>query len=152
MIFGTLSTRCDWSDERESRDVLDADSLRGSVAVGRHLPHDDLLRAGRVRAVSARERHQSRRPHSAHGRSALRHGATQRHPPPLRRHALPGTTLGQRSRDVKARGPCGLEAKLLGLGLGLGLTLSGLGLDLGLMASGLGLIEIGLVASNTSLR
>jgi len=48
--------------------------------------------------------------------------------------------------DVKARGPCGLEAKSFGLGLGL--TLSGLGLDLGLMAFGLGLIEIGLVASN----
>ena len=50
--------------------------------------------------------------------------------------------------DVKARGPCGLEAKSFGLGLRLGLTFSGLGLDLGLMAFGLGLIEIGLVASN----
>jgi len=50
------------------------------------------------------------------------------------------------ARDVKARGPCGLEATSLGLSFGL--TLSGLGLDLGLMASGLGLIEIGLVASN----
>ena len=50
------------------------------------------------------------------------------------------------ARDVKAQGPCGLEAKSFGLSLGL--TLSGLGLDLGLMASGLGLIEIGLVASN----
>jgi len=50
------------------------------------------------------------------------------------------------ARDVKARGPCGLEAKSFGLNLGL--TLSGLGLDLGLMASGLGLIEIGFVASN----
>ena len=49
---------------------------------------------------------------------------------------------------LRPRGPCGLEAKSVGLGLSLGLTLSGLGLDLGLMASGLGLIEIGLVASN----
>jgi len=49
---------------------------------------------------------------------------------------------------LRPRGPCGLEAKSFGLGLGLGLTLSGLGRDLGLMASGLGLIEIGLVASN----
>ena len=49
---------------------------------------------------------------------------------------------------LRPRGPSGLEAKLFGLGLSLGLTLSGLGLDLGLMASGLGLIEIGLVASN----
>ena len=49
---------------------------------------------------------------------------------------------------LRPRDPCGLEAKTLGLGLGLSHTLSGLGLDLGLMASGLGLIEIGLVASN----
>jgi len=58
-------------------------------------------------------------------------------------------TVG-RSGMLKPRGPCGLEAKSFGLGLGLslGLTLFGLGLDLGLMASGLGLIEIGLVASN----
>jgi len=49
---------------------------------------------------------------------------------------------------LRPRGPCGLEAKSIGLGLSLGLTLSGLGLDLGLIASGLGLIEIGLVASN----
>jgi len=48
---------------------------------------------------------------------------------------------------LRPRGPCGLEDKSFGLGL----TLSGLGLDLDLMASGLGLIEIGLVASNTSL-
>ena len=47
---------------------------------------------------------------------------------------------------LRPRGPCGLEAKSFGLGLGL--TLSGLGLDLGLMASGLGLIEIGLVSLN----
>ena len=47
---------------------------------------------------------------------------------------------------LRPGGPCGLEAKSFGLGLGL--TLSGLGRDLGLMASGLGLIEIGLVASN----
>jgi len=45
---------------------------------------------------------------------------------------------------LRLRGPCGLEAKSIGLGL----TLSGLGLDLGLTASGLGLIKIGLVASN----
>ena len=38
---------------------------------------------------------------------------------------------------LRPRGLCGLEAKLFGLGLGLGL-----------MASGLGLVEIGLVASN----
>jgi len=43
---------------------------------------------------------------------------------------------------LRPPGPCGLEAKSLGLGL----TLSGFGLDLGLMASGL--IEIGFVASN----
>jgi len=49
---------------------------------------------------------------------------------------------------LRPRGPCGLKAKSLGLGLSVGLTLSGLGLDLGLMASGLSLIEIGLVASN----
>jgi len=49
---------------------------------------------------------------------------------------------------LRPRGPCGLEAKSFGLGLGFGLTLSGLNLDLGLMASGLGLIEIGLMASN----
>jgi len=49
---------------------------------------------------------------------------------------------------LRPRGPCGLEAKLFGLGLSLGFTPFGLGLDLGLMASGLGLIEIGLVASN----
>ena len=51
---------------------------------------------------------------------------------------------------LRPRGPCGLEAKSLGLGLSvglsLGLTLSGLGFDLGLMASGL--TEIGLVVSN----
>jgi len=47
---------------------------------------------------------------------------------------------------LRPRGPCGFEAKSVGLSLGL--TLSGLGLDLGLMASGLGRIEIGLVASN----
>jgi len=41
---------------------------------------------------------------------------------------------------LRPGGPCGLEAKLFGLGL----TLSGLGL----MTSGLGLIETGLVASN----
>ena len=45
---------------------------------------------------------------------------------------------------LRPRGPCGLEAKSFGLGLGLslGLTFSGL------MASGFGLIGIGLVASN----
>jgi len=37
---------------------------------------------------------------------------------------------------LRPRGLCGLEAKLFGLGLGLGLV-----------ASGLGLIEVGLVAS-----
>ena len=45
---------------------------------------------------------------------------------------------------LRPGGPCGLEAKLFGLGL----TLSGLGLDLGLMTSGLGLTEIRLEASN----
>jgi len=45
---------------------------------------------------------------------------------------------------LRPRGPCGLEAKSLGLGLSL--TLSRLCFDLGLMASGL--IEIGLVASD----
>ena len=44
---------------------------------------------------------------------------------------------------LRLRLVCGLEAKSFGLGLSLS------GLDLGLMASGL--IEIGLVASNTSL-
>ena len=51
-----------------------------------------------------------------------------------------------RAGMLRPRGPCGLEAKSFGLGLGL--TLCGLGLDLGLMASGLGVIGIGLVASN----
>jgi len=46
---------------------------------------------------------------------------------------------------LRPRGLCGLEAKLFGLGLGLGLVVSGLGI--GLVASGLGLIEVGLVAS-----
>ena len=50
---------------------------------------------------------------------------------------------------LRPRGLCGLEAKLFGLGLGLGLVVSGLGL--GLMASGLGLVDIGLVASNMTL-
>jgi len=50
---------------------------------------------------------------------------------------------------LRPRGLCGLEAKLFGLGLGLGLVVSGLGL--GLMASGLGLVDIGLVAWNMTL-
>ena len=49
----------------------------------------------------------------------------------------------------RPRGLCGLEAKLFGLGLCLGLVVSGL--VFGLMASGLGLVEIGLVASNMTL-
>ena len=57
-----------------------------------------------------------------------------------------GGQVGVETGMLRPRGPCGLEAKSFGLGLGL--TLSGLGRDLGLMASGLGLIEIGLVASN----
>ena len=52
---------------------------------------------------------------------------------------------------LRPRGLCGLEAKLSGLGLGLGLVVSGLGLGLGLVASGLGLIEVGLVASKFEL-
>ena len=50
---------------------------------------------------------------------------------------------------LRPRGLCGLEAKLFGLGLGLGLVVSGLGL--GLVAPGLGLIEVGLVASKFEL-
>jgi len=47
---------------------------------------------------------------------------------------------------LRPRGPCGLEAKSIGLGL------MASGLDLGLMASGLGLIEIGLVASSFTVH
>jgi len=49
---------------------------------------------------------------------------------------------------LRPRGPCGLEAKSIGLSLGLMAS----GLDLGLMASGLGLIEIGLVASSFTVH